>query len=358
MGARIGFVQAAPALAMRDVASAFLWIKFDPQFPAVFTREEKDFILFRVFDERYLIERKKHSFIIYRKPFPVSSGSPEETTTIDAIDVEKILYFSKADERARAVLNRDQFYSSIRAVPPPSGFQNSKTIFQCKSDLPSRPPAQNGPLNQILHHTWIQNGRGESFGMPNTDQATYFGGLAHIRRPDSFIIRGPTHLDCAPVWSPLDRDEREWSKEVACIAGVLSVSQNPIFGSEVLPSWVADFDYHVLERNCLLATRFVIECAEGKAPITINSGIGGSLNWNDLYAIHELSPLIPTEVRRLKGELAQLRLEDSIQNLSSRIEPLLNQALEVDSMARGVKAIQVPKNLREICDLALKACKI
>jgi len=342
---------------MSEVASAVAWIKFDPELPFLITAEAEDQISFRVFNDVYTITRTDQNYKIVRdRYFRWFHKMGEEITTLDALTVEKVLKFVNAKSRAEAILNSDLFKSSMREQKLPAGFQASKSIFQCKSDLPAR--NQDGSIvYQILQHTWIQNGVDESFGMPNTDEATYFGGRAHIRTPDSFIGRGPKHLECSPVWFSSDQDEKVLSKKVACVARSLSLPQNPVFDSAILNQpWVAHFDYHALERNCLLATRFVLECAGANPSQVVNAGIGGKFNWFDLYSVSEISAELKNAILGLRAQLKMIRDQEVLADLQSSTEKLMNQALDLDSRIRGVTGDSRKKTLHEICDLALDRC--
>lgn len=334
---------------MAEIASAFTWIKIAPEFPVIITAESDDQIAFRFFDTVYTITRQKHDFKVTNKT---------ETEIFDSLTIEKILKFVKAKKRGDAVLNHDAFLLSIKDQKTPEGYKNSKSIYQCSSDLPARISQNGGPINKILQHTWVQNGSQESFGMPNTDESTYFGGRAHIRTPDSFIVRIPKHLECSPVWIPESEDEQATSKRIACVSRAISLGQNPIFDGELMQDWVPHFDYHALERNCLVATRFALECAGAKASQVVNSGIGGKLNWEDIYSVGYLPSELKSAILELRAQLNLIRNEETIVELAKRTEALMNEALGLDSRLRGVEGFTRPANLREICNLALTQCSV
>lgn len=340
---------------MSEVASAFTWIKIAPELPVITTAESEDQIVFRFFDTLYTITREKHDFKVVKKVYTFESEKTE-TEIFDSLVLEKILKFVKAKKRGDAVLPSDAFLLSIKEQPAPEGMKNSKAIYQCSSDLPARISQNGGPVNKILQHTWIQNGPEESFGMPNTDESTYFGGRAHIRTPDSFIVRIPKHLECAPVWIPAAEDESVLSKRITCVSRALSLSQNPMFDGELLQEWVAHYDYHALDRNCLVATRFALECAGAKASQVVNSGIGGKLDWADVYSVSEVPISLKNAVMELRAQLNLLRNEESILALAKRAETLIDEAIGLDSLLRGATGPSRPANLREICNLALEKC--
>lgn len=342
-------------IAMKDVASAFTWIKIAPELPLVITAESEDQIAFRFFDDAYTITREKHEFKISKSTYTSGSGKME-TEFLDEVLVEKILKFVRAKRRAAAILSEDTFQQSIKTRKIPEGYQESKTVYQCSSDLPSRIMQNGSPVNQILQHTWIQNGAMESFGMPNTDESTYFGGRAHIRSPDSFIARGPKHLECSPVWIESQENEKKISERIACVSRAISLPQNPVFEGDLSQDWVAHFDYHALERNCLVATRFALECAGAKASQVVNAGIGGKLDWTDTYSYSEVSPTLKLQVMELRAQLDLLRKESSIADTSKRAQALIGMAIELDARIRGVGEPSKPANLREICNLALAKC--
>ena len=350
--------RAEARLEMNEVASAFTWFKIAPDFPVVVISKGDDQVSFRVFDDVYTITSEEHLYKIVKNHYLQDSmGSEVEMVKIDSMAIEKILKFVKAKDRSQAVLNSDLFKNSIRFKKNPEGLQPSQTIYQCSSDLPTRIAYGRGPISRILSHTWIQNGAQESFGMPDTDDSTYFGGRAHIRTPDSFILRGPKHLECTSVYIPDSVDEPSFSKRVACVARSLSIPQNPIFENGLVEQqWVAHFDYHALERNCLMATRFALECAGAHASQVVNVGIGGQFDWSDLYSVSDVPMDLKNSILELRHQLETYRHQISISDFPARSEEILNQALDLDAKLRGVIGISKPKNLREICNLALESC--
>ena len=128
----------AEKIALKDVASALVWIKVSPEFPVLTTAESEKQISFRVLDDTYTITQSGRSYLVFRQP-------GDELITLDSMIVEKILKFVKAKDRAEAVLTPEVFQNSIQEEKIPAGFQNSKTIYQCKSDLPAR-IQQNGNI--------------------------------------------------------------------------------------------------------------------------------------------------------------------------------------------------------------------
>lgn len=342
-------VHAEKKIAMSEVVTAFTWIKIAPDFPVIFTSQAEDEAHFRVFDDEYSVTRDKQKIKIVK--------NNEEMANLDLITLEKILKFVKAKKKSEAILNADVFESSIQNKVPPQGFKKSETIFQCKSDLPSR-ITQNGTVfNQIMQHTWLQNGLNESFGMPNTDEAGYFGGRAHLKSPDSFIGKGPKHLKCEAVNLPVDTDEKTVSKKITCVARTLSLPQSPIFEEKLLEQkWIAHFDYHALKRNCLMAARFVLECSGANAPQNANFGIGGKFDWNDPYSVSEVTPELKTAILNLRDQLNQYRSEKSILALPTKATELMDQALNLDAQLRGVSSPNGSKSLKEICAAALENC--
>ena len=361
---------------LSDVVSAFTWIKLGPHFPVALSTETYEEVTFRIFDDVYTITNADQTWNdgpnnsgFYEQNFKISRLSylhNTSTTNLEAIvlsahTVEKILKFVQINDRSEGVLTTDVFLNSIQEGTPPNGYQFSKSVYQCRSDLPSRIMQNGSVVNEILQHTWIQNGPLESFGMPNTDQGTYFGGSAHLRTPDSFIIKGPKHLECAPVLIPdtsVDQNgEENISQRAVCVARSLSLPQDPIFSEGALKQdWVAHFDYHALERNCLVAVRFALECAGAQASQVVNAGIGGHLQWNDVYSVSTVTPELKAEIVELQAALKNFRNSDSISHLPTTAEDLLNQAIELDAKLRGVSGNSAPRNLREICDFALQKC--
>ena len=348
---------ASKPIAMDEVVSAITWIKLPVDLPTVRISESSDQITFKVLDDVYTMTRDGDRFKLVRTAhYRWSNQTYDENVILDSMAIEKILVFVKAKKREAAVLPTDIFNSSIRNKTPPTGFQNSLSFFQCSSDLPAK-ILPNGTALPILQHTWMQNGAGESFGMPSTDDSSYFGGRAHIRTPDSFIGRGPQHLNCSPAWIPVGQDESLFSKKLACVARSLSLEQNPVFDdSRVTQNWIAHFDYHALDRNCLMATRFVLSCAGALAPQVVNAGIGGKYEWNDLYSVSEIHGDLHLAILNLRNQLNQYRRQKSILDLANMTETLMNQAIDLDSKLRGVSGNDTPKTLQEICQLALDQC--
>ena len=346
-------------LSMSDVMHAFTWIKIAPELPVMINTEGDDQISFRFFDDVYTIDRGydqgSENFKVTRVSYTHGTNiTHTEKAVLDSMLIEKILKFANASHRERGELTSSEFEQSIQADLIPSGFQASKTIYQCNSDLPAR----NGDgtvFNKILNHTWIQNGASESFGMPNTDEATYFGGVAHLRTPDSFIGKGPKQLKCSPVLIPDDQDEAKISKNVRCIAKSLSLAQTPIFESP-MQDWVANFDYHALERNCLMAVRFVLECAGAKASQIVNDGIGGAVDYTRAYSVTTMTPSMKESISGLQDVLQSIRTQDRIDILPPIADALMDLAIEIDSKIRGASGDPAPKNLQEICTLARQNC--
>ena len=154
-----------------------------------------------------------------------------------------------------------------------------------------------------------------------------------------------------------ESEEKTISKKITCIARTVSLPQNPVFDEKILDqSWIAHFDYHALERNCLMATRFVLECAGAKASQNVNTGIGGKFDWNDQYSVSEVSPELKSSILNLRAQLNQYRSEKSILSLSTRANELMDQALSFDAQLRGVDFPNQVKSLREICEKSLEQC--
>lgn len=340
-----------------EVISAFMWIKVQPDFPVIMNSESESQASFRIFNDVYTLTRLRSSFKIdrltYLRDLP---GTQEESVELPVLTVEKILRFVKARARARGVLPPDIFLNSIQTQTAPEGFQPSSSLYQCRSDLPARIKVDGNVILEILQHTWIQNGAAESFGMPNTDNATYFGGSSHIRTPDSFIVRGPKHLECSPMWVPADKDQAKLSEKIRCVAKHLSLPQEPIFDEPVKQGWVAQFDYHALERNCLLAVRFMAECAGGFASQVVNAGIGGKVNWDYPYSVSSVSSAMRISIAEVNAYLQKLRDLQGISTLPPMAEEILDRAIELDAQLRGISGKSETKNLEEICDLALQSC--
>lgn len=152
------------------------------------------------------------------------------------------------------------------------------TIEQCESDLPVKIPG----ARQILKHTWLRYGD-ESWGMPYTDQHTYFGGRAHLYSPDPFLIKGPKHLRCLSIEG---LENPKASARAACLARKISI---PGALTDLVSGWTAHWDYHALKRNCLSLVRFVAECAGGKIPLLPNAGVGGKVDWEKLFFVNQVS---------------------------------------------------------------------
>jgi len=365
--------EAAKPISLKDVVSAFTWMKLGPHFPVTINTQSENQVSFRVFDDVYTIKNGDQTLyqatpdseVNYEQNFKInrlsfqhgSSTSNQEAIVLSGHTVEKILKFVQAQERSSGALEPQVFLESIHENTPPAGYQFSKSLYQCRSDLPSRITHNGSVVNEILQHTWIQNGAAESFGMPNTDAGTYFGGSAHIRTPDSFIIRGPKRLECAPVLIPDTLSAEKISKKALCVARSISLPQDPIFTEGALnQDWIAHFDYHALERNCLVAVRFALECAGAAAPQVVNAGIGGTLRWDDVYSVSAVTLEEKAGIAELQESLKKFRELDSISTLPEVAEDLLNQAIGVDAGLRGVSGNSIPKNLREICDFALQKC--
>jgi len=352
---------------LNEAVSSFTWMKWGPNFPVQSYDDGDEAVSFTVFDDAYTVASlspandqglDEQNFRIVRSSYWKGVGNREEIL-LPAHTVEKILKFVSADERASGVLTTDDFLESILSHVPPPGFIDSNSVYQCSSDLPSRITKDGSIVNEILNHTWLQNGPELSFGMPDTDEGTYFGGNAHIRTPDSFIIRDPKHLSCAPVLIPQIEaaDEEKISKKIQCVERSLSLPQDSVFTDGVLTQeWVAHFDYHALERNCLMAVRFVLECAGTAAPQVVNAGIGGRFQWNDLYSVSVVTDEMKSAAMELQREIQQFRNQNSISLLPAFSEALTTKAIELDYQLRGVAGDSVPKTLREICDLSLQKC--
>ncbi len=341
---------AANVLPWSDAVSAFVWLKIAPDFPVQTVSIGRDEITFRLFDDVYEMTRASHHFLIRRGP--ELSIVPNET-------MEKAVHFVKAKKRGDAILPPDAFLQSIRIVEPPSGSVLSRTIHQCKSDLPVRIRVEGLPIDRILKHTWLQNGSEESFGMPFTDSGTYFGGLAHLRTPDSFIARNPRHLECSPVFIPgADSAEPGNSERIACVARSLSMPQEPVFqGGMDDKSWVANLDYQVFDRNCLKAVRFVLACAGAKESQEVNAGIGGAFDWNEIASISPIKPEHRQSILAIRRLLDELRASAAIVDLGAKAEVLLNEAIATDAEIRGeAKGSSIQRSLREICGLARSEC--
>ncbi len=327
-----------------------VWLKVAPDFPVQINSIGKDEVSFSVFSDRYVVTRSKSHYLIHRG---------NELSLMPLETVEKALYFVKAKKRDDAILPEDAFLQAIHPIPAPMGYVTSTQLYQCRSDLPLRIRIDGIPVDQILKHTWLQNGSAESFGMPFTDEGGYWGGLAHVRTPDSFIARKPKHLDCAPVWVPDSvTDEVEFSNRAACIARVISLPQDPIFEGQVISqSWSANLDYHVLDRNCLKAVRFLLACAGAVEPQQVNSGIGGDFDWNEQAAITVIKASHRDSILKVRSALEELRNQQTIADLGSKAEVILNAALDVDASIRGAKKGSVTsKTLRQICQLAQDTC--
>lgn len=340
----------AKNLPWNDVVSSIVWLKIAPEFQVEPISIGRDEVSFYVFSDLYTVTRQKDYFLIQRG---------QELSRVQTLTIEKALIFVKAKRRDDAFLTRDAFHQSIHPVEPPIGYFNSKFLYQCRSDLPVKFKIDGLPVDQLLKHTWLQNGSAESFGMPFTDEGTYFGGRSHIRTPDSFIERKPKHLDCSPVWIPENEvDEEKFSKNAACIARTLSLPQDTVFeGGVIDQAWSVNLDYHVLDRNCLKATRFMLECAGAKAPQVVNAGIGGKFEWDEMVSISVVKADHRDAIRKLRLELEDLRQNQNISNLDSEAVQLLDQALKVDSGIRGEEVgTSIPKTLREVCDLAHATC--
>jgi hypothetical protein len=344
------FFAEAKTIPWKDVVSSIVWLKVAPDFSVQLTSVGKDEVSFSVFGDLYRVTRSKSHYLIQR-------GT--ELTLLPFETVEKALYFVKAKKRGDAILPEDAFQQSIHPIEPPQGYALSKHLYQCRSDLPLRIRIDGVPVDQILKHTWLQHGSAESFGMPFTDQETYLGGLAHVRTPDSFIARKPKHLDCAPVWIPESvQDEAKFSKRAACIARVMTLPQDPVFeGSVIDQSWVANLDYHVLDRNCLKAVRFLLACAGAVDSQEVNRGIGGAFDWNESASITLVKADYRDRIREVRSWLDDLRKQSNLHDLGAKAEVLLNAALDVDAAIRGAKkGSATPKTLREICTLAQNTC--
>ena len=331
---------------------SFLWVKVAAGFPAEVKSESADQIVFRVFDDHYTITRRKGEFRIQNS---------KELTTLQASTLEKIQKFVIAKRRTDAALSADQFKQSIHVESPDSGYRVSSSLFQCSSDLPAKFKVTAGVVGRILSHTWLQNGAFESFGMPFTDEGTYFGGRAHIRTPDSFIERKPKHLKCSPVFVRQDatQSEEALSKKAACIARKMSIPQDPVFDESVIGGgWVPHFDYHVLGHNCLKAVRFMLECAGAKAPKSVNLGIGGSFEWDEVNSVSEVGQALRLQIIDARDTLEMIRKLDTLANLDAKANQLVDQANWLDAEVRGQSGgTTTQKTLREICDLMKESCE-
>lgn len=209
--------------------------------------------------------------------------------------------------RAHGKLSDATFKSSLREhVYNPAVFEPSTVAYQCTSDLPSRYTPSGSIINRTFNHTWLQLGPAISYGMPNTDTRSYFGGRAHIRSPDSFVYMDPKHLECTPIDV---RKGTDFDGKIACIANALSAPQHPLLAGGVNRQFILHLDYHALEHNCLSAVRFIAECAGGYAPWSPNVGVGGFVGWdvvysmtrvtNDFYVVANLASQISSLVRAM-----------------------------------------------------------
>ncbi len=346
----VGPAWGAP-LTMKDVMESFLWAKIGTEFPAEILSESSHQIGFRVFDEPYSITRTQSGFQVQ---------NTAEQTLLQSSTIEKIHLFVVAQKRSHASLNADQFKQSIRMESPESGYRWSHSLFQCSSDLPVKFRYSSGLVGKRLSHTWLQYGAYESFGMPFTDEGTYFGGSAHIRSPDTFIERKPKNMKCSPVWVKQDesQDEEVFSKKAACIARKMSLPQDPIFNESLISGrWVPHLDYHVFKRNCLKAVRFILECADAKAPLNVNWGIGGSFDWNEKALISEVGQTLRSSISKVRESLEVIRRLDSMENLDIRLNQLIDHANELDAEIRGQSGQDAStKSLREICHLIQESC--
>ncbi len=341
----------AAGISMKEVMESFLWAKVGVSFPAEVLSESQNHIGFRVFDEHYSITRIKSGFRVQNSL---------EQTTLQTSTIEKISRFVIAQKRAVASLNEDQLKQSIQFQKPDLGYQWSNSLFQCSSDLPVKFRFSTGVVERVLSHTWLQNGAHESFGMPFTDESTYFGGSAHIRSPDSFIERNPKHLKCSPVWVAQDesRTEANLSQKAACIARKMSMPQDPIFGESLISEgWVPHLEYHVFLRNCLKAVRFMLECADAKAPLSVNWGIGGSFDWNEKASVSYVEQELRMKIMDARNSLESIRRNETMENFDFRINLLLDHANQLDAKVRGQSGHGTQtQSFREICNLFRRSC--
>jgi hypothetical protein len=338
-------------LSMKEVMNAFLWIKVGTEFPAQVNSESENEISFLVFDEAYRIQREPSGFRI---------ENSVEWTSLSLPTVEKILPHVISQNRADASLTEEQFKKSISIEIPKKDFQVSKSLYQCSSDLPMKYKEVRDTLGWLFSHTWLQQGPFESFGMPFTDDGTYFGGRAHLRSPDSFIERKPRDLKCSPVFVPVDSkvDEVTFSQRATCIARKMSLSQDPILGEGTLPQgWIPHLDYHVLSRNCLKATRFVLECAGAKAPFSVNLGIGGAFRWDEKNSVTWVGQGTVQEIHELRDELKAIRQLETMTQLEMVANRVLDHAHQLDSFVRGQSSgSSQTKSLGEMCELIRSSC--
>lgn len=152
-----------------------------------------------------------------------------------------------------------------------SDYVASKTAYVCTAPLPTDLlPTFFGPLTQ-LRHAWIDI-NGSSYGLPYTNEETYFGGSAVLKNPDPFVSDLVNNHYCTPIYYHKRNSEEEFSRDIKCVANTLAN-----FGEfELNEKLFVNFDYHALKHNCTSATKLIATCSRSVLSQVPNLEVGSN----------------------------------------------------------------------------------
>lgn len=200
--------------------------------------------------------------------------------TLDDSDLQSLDKLIEAEEVSQARLDPTQHLKTKNLIPMPAGYENSSSVYQCTSNI----EVSIG----ILKHTWLEIPGHGSFGMPYTDEHTYFGGRAHIFSPDPFLFLDSSGKKCSPLYRSSKSTENDFLRNISCIANELSLPVNIYSKSLSTKTSVIHLDYSALDHNCLTAIKFLVECANGFVSQNPNLGVGGELKWDRNFSVKKL----------------------------------------------------------------------
>lgn len=200
------------------------------------------------------------------------------------------------------------------------GFKKSKYVYQCSAPLPAT--SDKFPLNDLtqMYHTWLEVGA-DSYGMPFTQDETYFGGNAVISSPDPFLPLTNASKTCEPIHQPVSEDDYKYAEKFKCVAEKFSVKNNilddVLFQGNSSVVKTIYFQYNALTNNCLSAVKFVTECAGGRISQNPNLGVGADIEEENLMVqLYSVANLV--HLKRIKSDfksIDNLMPELNIKNL-------------------------------------------
>ena len=102
----------------------------------------------------------------------------------------------------------------------------------------------------------------------------------------------------------------------------------------------------------------MLECAGAKAPKSVNLGIGGSFEWDEVNSVSEVGQALRLQIIDARDTLEMIRKLDTLANLDAKANQLVDQANWLDAEVRGQSGgTTTQKTLREICDLMKESCE-